>query len=129
VLIARLTAQLRCYIPEPVDETWGRLRHLGTRREQLIVDMTSQIQQIRALLECVWPAALDTARQPFRSRTWTAALSVICDHDHGELTRTRRLGPVRFEHLVRREITRRGGQKPWLQIVRNLFAASRTRVV
>ena len=31
VLIARLTAQLRCYLPEPVDETWGRLRHLGTR--------------------------------------------------------------------------------------------------
>jgi transposase len=22
VLIARLTAQLRCYVPEPVDETW-----------------------------------------------------------------------------------------------------------
>ena len=36
VLIARLVAQLRCYLPEPVDETWGRLRHLGTRREQLI---------------------------------------------------------------------------------------------
>ena len=36
VLIARLTAQLRCYLPEPVDETWGRLRHLGTRREQLL---------------------------------------------------------------------------------------------
>ena len=33
VLIARLTAQLRCYVPEPVDETWGRLRHLGARRE------------------------------------------------------------------------------------------------
>jgi transposase len=29
VLITRLTAQLRCYVPEPVDETWGRLRHLG----------------------------------------------------------------------------------------------------
>jgi transposase len=26
VLIARLTAQLRCYEPEPVDETWARLR-------------------------------------------------------------------------------------------------------
>jgi hypothetical protein len=26
LLIARLTAQLRCYVPEPVDETWGRLR-------------------------------------------------------------------------------------------------------
>jgi transposase len=31
VLIARLVAQLRCYLPEPVDETWARLRHLGTR--------------------------------------------------------------------------------------------------
>jgi transposase len=123
VLIARLTVQLRCYISEPVDETWGRLRHLGARREQLIVDMVSQIQQIRALLECVWPAALDTARQPFRSRTWVAAMSVICDRDHGELTRTRRLGLARFEQVVRREITRRGGQKPSLRIVRNLFAA------
>ena len=60
VLIARLTAQLRCYVPEPVDETWGRLRHLGARREQLIVETVSQIQQIRDLLECVWPAALDS---------------------------------------------------------------------
>jgi hypothetical protein len=23
VLLARLTAQLRCYVPEPVDETWA----------------------------------------------------------------------------------------------------------
>ena len=36
VLIARLVAQLRCYAPEPVGETWGRLRHLGVRRERLI---------------------------------------------------------------------------------------------
>jgi Transposase len=56
VLIARLTAQLRCYIPEPVDETWGRLRHLGTWREQLITEAGSQIQQMRDLLECAWPA-------------------------------------------------------------------------
>jgi Transposase len=73
VLIARLTAQLRCYVPEPVDQTWGRLRHLGARREQLITGAGSQIQQMRDLLECVWPAALDTARQPFRSHTWMAA--------------------------------------------------------
>ena len=84
VLIARLTAQLRCYVPEPVDETWGRLRHLGARREQLITEAGSQVQQMRALLECVWPAALDTARQPFRSRTWMAALSVILDRDGGD---------------------------------------------
>jgi transposase len=123
VLIARLTAQLRCYIPEPVDETWGRLRHLGTRREQLITEAGSQIQQMRDLLECVWPAALDTARQPFRSRTWMAALQVVTSRDRGDFARTRRLGAARFEHAVRREIIRRGGQKPCLRIVRGLFAA------
>ena len=123
VLIARLTAQLRCYIPEPVDETWGRLRHLGARRERLIVEAGAQIQQIRDLLECVWPAALETANWPFRSKTWAAALWVILDRDGGDLARTRRLGLARFEQQVRREITRRGGQRPCLRIVRKLFAA------
>jgi transposase len=123
VLIARLTAQLRCYIPEPVDETWGRLRHLGARRERLIVDMVAHVQQMRALLECVWPAALETARQPFKSQTWAAALRVVCERDGGDLARTRRLGLSRFEQMIRREITRSGGQKPALRIVRNLFAA------
>jgi hypothetical protein len=64
-----MTLQLRCYVPEPVDETWGRLRHLGTRREQLVVEMVSQVQQMRALFECVWPAALEAAQQPFKSQT------------------------------------------------------------
>ena len=123
VLIARLTAQLRCYVPEPVDETWGRLRHLGARREQLITEAGSQVQQMRDLLECVWPAALDTARQPFRSATWIAALTVIVGRDGGDFARTRRLGAARFEQTVRREITRRGGQKPCLRIVRGLFTA------
>jgi transposase len=123
VLIARLTAQLRCYVPEPVDEAWGRLRHLGARREQLVIEMVSQVQQMRALLECVWPAGLDTARQPFRSRTWAAAMTVICKHDGGDLARTRRLGVARFEQAVRHEITRRGGQKPSLRILRQLFTA------
>jgi transposase len=123
VLIARLTAQLRCYIPEPVDETWGRLRHLGTRREQLITEAGRQIQQMRDLLECAWPAALDTARQPFRSQTWIAALSVIAGRDGGDFARTRRLGMLRFERAVRREIIRCGGHKPCLRIVRGLFTA------
>jgi transposase len=123
VLIARLTAQLRCYVPEPVEEIWGRLRHLGARREQLIVEAVSQIQQMRDLLECVWPAALETAKQPFRSRTWAAAMTVILDRDGGAFDRTRRLGPTRFTQAVRREITKRGGQKPCLRITRNLFSA------
>jgi transposase len=96
VLIARLTAQLRCYVPEPVDETWGRLRHLGTRREQLITGAGSQIQQMRDLLECVWPAALDTVRQPFRPVTRVAALPVIAGRDGGDFARTRRRGAARL---------------------------------
>jgi transposase len=123
VLIARLTAQLRCYVPEPVDERWGRLRHLGARREQLVVEMVSQIQQMRALLECVWPAALDSAQHPFRSRTWVAALVVVIERDGGQLERTRRLGAARFEQAVRRQIIKQGRQKPCLRIVRKLFAA------
>ena len=123
VLIARLTAQLRCYVPEPVDETWGRLRHLGARREQLIVTNVGQVQQVRDLLECVWPAAITAAAQPFKSRTWAAAMAVILDRDSGDLDRTRRLGWARFESAVRREIIRRGGQKPCLRIARKLFVA------
>jgi transposase len=123
VLIARLTAQLRCYVPEPVDETWGRLRHLGVRREQLITEAGSHVQQMRDLLECVWPAALDTARQPFRSATWIGSLQVVAGRDGGDFTRTRRLGAARFEQAVRREITRQGRQKPCLRIVRGMFTA------
>jgi transposase len=123
VLIARLTAQLRCYVPEPVDEIWGRLRHLGARREQLIAQTTSVLQQIRALLECVWPASLDTARQPLRSVTWAAAVSVIVERDGGDLARTRRLGLARLEALTRRLIVARGRHKPCARIVRELFAA------
>jgi len=123
VLIARLTAQLRCYVPEPVDETWGRLRHLGARRDQLIAESTSQVQQMRDLLECVWPAALDTAKKPFRSATWPAAMRVILDRDGADLTRTRRLGQTRFEGAARREVTHQGGQRTCLRIVRLLFAA------
>ncbi len=123
VLIARLTAQLRCYVPEPVDETWGRLRHLGARREQLVVEMVGQVQQIRALLECVWPAALETAQQPFKSQTWAAALVVVIERDGGDLDRTRRLGAGRFEQAVRRQILKQGRQKPCLRIVGKLFAA------
>jgi hypothetical protein len=48
---------------------------------------------------------------------------VICDRDRGDLARTRRLGLAKFEQAVRREITRRGGQKPSLRILRKLSTA------
>ena len=123
VLIARLTAQLRCYLPERVDETWGRLRHLGSRRTQLLDAHTRCIQQVRDLLECVWPAALTTAKQPFKSITWVAAMRVLMLRDGGDLTRTCRLGRARFERQVRAEVVRRGRIKPCLRIVNRLWAA------
>ncbi|GAB2767140.1 hypothetical protein GCM10027039_30580 [Terrabacter koreensis] len=106
VLIARLTGQLRCYLPERVDDanaTWTRLRHLGSRREELIGQHVAAVQTIRDLLECVWPAALEAAKWPFRSATWVAALAVVVRRDGGDLDRTRRLGLARFERAVRAE--------------------------
>ncbi len=95
-------AALLC--PEPVDETWGRLRHLGARRERLVVELTAQIQQVRDLLECVWPAALTAANYPFRSTTWAATMTVILDRDGGDFARTKRLGLKRLENQVRKEV-------------------------
>ena len=123
VLIARLAAQLRCYEPEQSDETWARLRHLGARREQLITEHIAQVQQMRDLLECVWPAVLAVSDKPFRRQTWIAALTVVLVGDGGDLDRTRRLGAARFERAVRRQITRTGGQKPCLRLLRGVFAA------
>lgn len=48
---------------------------------------------------------------------------VILERDGGDFTRTRRLGLARFETAVRREIVKRGGQKPCLRIVRKLYSA------
>jgi transposase len=50
-------------------------------------------------------------------------MAVVLDRDAGDLDRTRRLGIARFEQQVRREITRRGGQKPCLRIVRKMYTA------
>ena len=81
------------------------------------------MQQIRDLLECVWPAVLDAAAQPVKSTTWVAALAVVVARDDGNLARTRRLGLDRFTRLVRAEVVRRGRAKPCLRIVRKVFAA------
>ena len=68
-------------------------------------------------------AALETTQQPIRSNTRAAAMHIVCDRDGGDLSRTRRQGVARFEHMVRREIVKRGGQRPCGRIVSNLFAA------
>lgn len=50
-------------------------------------------------------------------------MTVIMSRDGGDLTRTRRLGPTRFENAIRKELTRRGHVRPCLRIVRNLYTA------
>ena len=61
------------------------------------------MQQIRDLLECAWPAVLDAARQPFKSTTWQAALTVALTRaDGGGLGQVTRLGRRRFDAAVRR---------------------------
>lgn len=71
----------------------------------------------------MWPAALEAAKQPSKSTTWVAALIVVVVRDGGDLTRTRRLGAIRFAEQVRKEVLRRGKRKPCLCIVRNIFKA------
>jgi transposase len=123
VLIARLASELRWYEPERADAVWARLRHLGARRRQLTTGATAQVNQIRDLLECAWPAVLGASGSPFRSAAWCAALAVVLDRCAGDLGRVRRLGPVRFEAAVRRELPRWGAVRPCLRIVRAVFAA------
>jgi len=123
VVIARLAAQLRCYEPERADASWARLRQLGARRARLVTDATAGVQQLRDLLDCVWPAVLDAAGSPFRSASWQAALAVVLDRAGGDLSRVHRLGLARFTVAVRRELPRWGATRPCLRIVRAVFDA------
>ena len=123
MLIGRLVGELRCYVPEPVSETWNRLRHRGAHRERLVQQATGQVQQMRDLLECAWPAVLEAAAQPFKSATWRAALEVVLSRADGDLARVRRLGPARFEAAVRKHLPRWGRSRPCLRIVRAVYAA------
>ena len=65
MIIARLAAGLHCYEPERADAVWARLRHLGARRSQLTTGATAQVNQIRDLLECAWPAVLGASASRF----------------------------------------------------------------
>jgi transposase len=111
MLIARLVAGLHCYAPERADETWARLRQLGARRERLITETTACIQQLRDLLECVWPGVLEAAAKPFESANWCAALAVVLERCNGHPERLARGGLARFEAAVVRELPRWGGQR------------------
>jgi hypothetical protein len=99
------------------------LRHLGARRSQLTADATAEVNQVRDLLECAWPAVLSASGSPFRSASWRAAVAVMLDRCAGDLGRVRRLGEARFTAAVRRELPRWGATRPCLRIVRAVFEA------
>lgn len=124
VLIARLATELRCYVPEDPDETWARLRHLGSRRARLICESTACVQQLRDLLECVWPAALGAAAQPFDSMSWQASMFVVLDRCDADPARVRAMGWTRFAAAVRRELPRWGTTRWFSPIVRAVFDAT-----
>jgi transposase len=111
MLIARLVAQLHCYAPECADETWARLRQLGARRERLVTEATACVQQLRDLLECVWPGVLEAAAKPFESSNWCAAVAVVLARCNGHPERLARLSLARFEAAVLRELPRWDGSR------------------
>lgn len=126
MIIARLVTELRCYLPERADPTWARLRHLSARRCGLLVDVGAARQQVRDLLECVWPAALDAAADPLDAKSWLAAMTVVCDRvgPGGDLGVIRRWGWSRFAAAVRRELPAHGTTRWYSPIVRAVFDAA-----
>lgn len=123
VLIGRLIARLDCYLPEPADVDWARLRHLGQRRSRLIIESVAAGKQIADLLGCCWPAALATAAKPMHTLTWWACVAVATEHTDGDLAAVQRMGRKRFVAKVTRAILGFGGQRPHGPIVQRFYAA------
>jgi transposase len=124
LLIARLTAELRCYLPERPDATWARLRHLGARRARLITQVGAARQQLRDLLECAHPGLLEVAAQPLDSLTWRAAVTVALGHldrAGGDPTTLGRHGYARFARQVSVELGRWGGRRRCHRILRAVW--------
>jgi transposase len=123
VLIARLVAQLHCYIPERPEENWARLRQLGARRERLITESVACIRQVHDLLDCAWPGVLDAAADPFGSQNWCAALAVVLQRCDGHPERLSRWSLARFEAAVVKELPRWGGSRRCRRIIEAVFSA------
>ena len=123
MIIARLTTELRCYLPERADPTWARLRHLAARRAKLVTAAGAARQQVRDLLECIWPAVLGAASEPLDSVNWLASLTVALDRigATGDLSTIRGWGRARFTAAVRREL---GATRWYSAIVHAVFDAA-----
>jgi transposase len=118
-IIARRVADRHCYIPYALEGDWCRLRHLGARRNDQLVEAGAARQQLRDLLECVWPAVLATAADSLDSITWRTAMAVSCDP--GEITA---MGYDAFAGAVTVELGRWGGQRRSHRILQAIWVAA-----
>jgi transposase len=119
-VIARLTAELRCYTPYAPEGAWARLRHLGARRNQLIVNASAARSGVMDLLGCVWPAVLGAAGEPAESWTWRAAMAVSCHPAEVES-----MGWDVFAQAVRdRLVAWRGPRRRCLRILRAIHESA-----
>lgn len=119
VIIARLTAELRCYLPYLPEGPWARLRHLGARREGLVRRAVASREQVRDLLECAWPAVLEAAADPLESLTWRAALGVSADP-----AVIAAMSEQQFLAALRERLVALGGKKVWRRIAVAVHAAA-----
>lgn len=123
VLIARLAAQLHCYLAEQAGTRWARLRHLGARRAQLIDEATAYTLRLRDLLEVAWQAMLSMAGEPMTSAAWLAALDVALADGHGDLAAVHAAGRDAFLAAVRAGVGAWGAQRSCTRIVGAGYAA------
>jgi transposase len=100
VMIGRLATELHCYVPEELDQTWGYLRQLGRRREQLVRAQTASVLRIRDALSVAWPSVLTAAGYPFGSLTWLAAVQAVTGQCGADPARLAGLGEDEFAALV-----------------------------
>jgi hypothetical protein len=119
VIIARLAAGLRCYLPSLPQGLWARLRHLGARREGLVRRAVASREQVRGLLECAWPGVLEAAADPLESLTWRAALGVPADP-----AVIAAMSEQQFLAALREQLVSLGGQKGWRRIAVAVHAAA-----
>ena len=124
VLIGRLAAELHCYVPEELDETWAFLRDLGRRREQLVKAQTASVLRIRSFLSVAWPAAVTAAVHPFDSLTWLGALQAVTQRCGADPARLAAIGEEEFCALVTDAARGWGAARADKRIARKVLAAA-----
>jgi hypothetical protein len=92
----------------------------------LVAEAAAARQQIRDLLECVWPAVLDAAKVPLEAKNWLASVTVALDRlgVSGDLTMLGRWGADAFTAAVRAELPRHGTRRPYRPIIAAVYAAA-----